>query len=706
MRILKHSSRQTRGVALLLVTVLTFLGLGLVVLFLQRSHLNLVFSKISRDSKEADLRLDSALSAVEAKFERAMAEISLSNKLQYSSGSATLASQGERFDVINNLYATDTDGSGSSLDEAQDFLEHMIVSQAYSAAGVLDSSHEFHSFASAFPTTWADPDPSDSEYYEVKYSFSPLRVESQIAIEPKQIIFEYEYQIEVRSYGSETFLAKTAESAGILEIRVEGSPFSKWAFFTHILKNQGGATLYMAGGNTSSQIQEIYGGPVHVNLTPNFLGHPTFNGLFTSATTESGWNYKSITNYTSCASWCPTWNGGKMGGVPTVTMPTAIFNTHRLAAGDTSTTASTNNNAPTVTEMKSFLANHAEGVVDPAATSIANGIYIPVNSAAAKVPTGGIFVQGDATAISMNVLQNEADFDPNVWTNIPSVHQGCKFQTIKITAGATIRDVYIGSGSSCDITYVFNGADYTQTPTTLYGRPNGNIHSTGAINSLGGASRTRPAVATDFGITVSAVKDVYIKNDLQYEDAEYVTLSSTGVMGTTAVANAYGTIGSSGYTPASAGITPIINEDSQTVLGIISTKRNVLIYTSNPYSSATSAPSEINLHAAIFAGNSAAYSSSTGEGCGSGANAGCGFGVLNYSTAPNLGSIKMFGSISEYRDQTTGTVSGSTVKGYGSVYMYDSRLQNSISPPAFPISNSPGAFAQVRPYKLFRVAGR
>lgn len=688
----KYNRDPQKGAAMLAVTFIILIAMVAGVAFMMRTRNALSLSNAHSGSLEAQYQMESAYQLAKSKISRAMSGASLTGKLKYVNNSSTLVTSGERFDILNNLYATNTT-------TAMTFLEDMVESQAYSTAGSANSSNEFYSFATAFPTTWTDPTPNDSNYFQLKYTFTPLRVESQVASDPKQITFDYEYRVQMRGYGQSKFLSANAEDSGFIRIQVRGAPFSQWAVFANSLLNQNGATLWFAGGNTSAQAQEVYGGPVHINQKLNFYGHPAFLGRVTSAAAESTWSYASGTGYTGCPSMCPTFAQGKEGGVPTVTMPSAIFNTHRLAAGDTSSTAATNNNQPTNAEMLSFLRQYAGGTIPASATSVPQGIYIPVDNQSALQPTGGIYVEGNAK-ISLDVVSGSADFSTGQWAGIQEAHKSCKFQKIKVTGvmtGTPVRDIYIGD-DPCTVTYVFDGSSASATPTIVNGRLNGNIHVNGSIDELGGASRTRPAVAQDFAMTVSGLKTVKIINDIQYEDAQYVTVDSAGNMGSTIVATPTGPYGGSGIQPTATNVAAQISSTSSTILGIMSTQGNILIH--------SSAPNDINLHGAMYAGNSSAYSSSTGLGCGtSGANTqGCGFGVENYATAPNKGNIKFLGGLSEYKDQTTGAISGTTTHGYSSRYFYDTRLLQDISPPAFPISNFPQAFGTVFSYKTWRIS--
>lgn len=682
--------KSERGAAIIVISMLIMLMMIAGVMFLKRAGGFLAISGIKSDHLSAQYQMSAAYETAKSKLNRATVYdvgtdkgMILNGRLHYADSTAPTQ---ETFNNLSNAYAANQLG----------FLKLLVNQQAYSGAGAFNSSHEFKDFATAFPTSWTDPNLSDDQYFEVKYTFTPLDMISQVS--PQQLTFEYEYRLQVRAYGQKNFQTVGSEDAGIISISVQGAPFSQYAAFMNSMRNQNGSTLVFAGGNTSAQIQEVYGGRVHVNQTPYFYGHPTFSDLFTSSVASTSWVYYNATGYTGCPSQCPRFNGGSLGSVPSIPMPTQIFNTLRLAAGDTSTTAATNNAAVTNADINGFLANHADGTVPAGSSPLADGIYLPIDNPGAKNPTGGIYVQGDAR-VQLNVVQGSSDFNSTQWGQMSTSHQGCKFQKIAVTSmNATVhaKDIYIGD-DPCEVTYVYDATNPSATPAVLNGRINGNLYVNGKIDQLGGASRTRPAIARDFGFTISALKDVRIINDLQYEDATYVPVASDGTLGTTTVATPTGQANSSGIQPTAQNLAAQIPSDSHTILGIISTSRNVLIH--------SSAPSNINLHAAIFAGNSAAYDSSTGLGCGtSGANTqGCGFGYEGWNTNTGMGSIKFLGSLSEFKDQTTGVLS-TPPKGYASLYFYDVRLRSSLTPPAFPVTNTPQAYGTIKPFRTWRIS--
>src|SRR5436305_10290823 len=122
--------------------------------------------------------MEAGYSVGSSKLKRAVDGMLLSSKLRYVSGPTY-----ETFNNLSNTYATNTV-------TAQQFVRDLVTSQAYSGSGVLNSSSEFSNFDTAFPSIWTDPDPTDNQYIQVKYTFTPLA--PSIILSPQQISFEYE----------------------------------------------------------------------------------------------------------------------------------------------------------------------------------------------------------------------------------------------------------------------------------------------------------------------------------------------------------------------------------------------------------------------------------------------------------------------------------------------------------------------------------
>ncbi len=468
--------RTVRGNTIILVV---FILAGMIVAtlgFFQRSATRLKTNNMYFDVETAKYAVESAHTRAIAKVDRALDGIDLAGRLQFVGGPAQ--------ETFNNLANTYAQNEASALE----FLRDLIVSQAYSASGVLNSTHEFSNFSNAFPSNWTDPDTTDDEFFEYRFEFSastPI-----ISISPQQIEFEFSYRVDIRAYGRTNYTVQEASDRGSFSVSIAGRPFSQWVLLMHSMRNQNGSQLYFAGGNTSAQIQEVYGGPVHVNERPAFYGHPTFLDLFTSAAPEP-WTYVSASGYTSCPSQCPTFANGKMGSLSPISLPSEIFNTLRLAAGDPSSTAATNNASVTTAELSGFLSYNATGVTTGA--TVPAEVYIPTDSSL-STPTGGIFVKGDAE-IQLDVVQGESLVGASYWSNISASDRSCKFQKIRInhlTAGIATRDILIAD-DPCNSTYIFNADSPTSAPRVLSGRVNGNLHVEGKIDWLGGASRTRPS---------------------------------------------------------------------------------------------------------------------------------------------------------------------------------------------------------------------
>jgi hypothetical protein len=173
-----------KGTAIVMISLLTMLLMVAGVMFVKRAGGFLTISNIKSDSLSAQYQMSAAYETAKSKIGRATVyDVStgkgmiLNNRLRYAD--ATAPTQ-ETFNNLSNAYATNQLG----------FLKLLINQQAYSGAGVLNSTHEFVNFETAFPTTWTDPDLSDDKYFELKYTFTPLDMISQVS--PQQLTFEYD----------------------------------------------------------------------------------------------------------------------------------------------------------------------------------------------------------------------------------------------------------------------------------------------------------------------------------------------------------------------------------------------------------------------------------------------------------------------------------------------------------------------------------
>jgi len=136
-----HLLGRRRGNAVVLVTIFVAMMMGLSIVFFKKSSGRMDQTSNYLDNKDAQYDVEAAHSLAVAKLERALGDVDLLGRLRYVGG-PTL----ETFNNLSNAYATDTT-------TAMEFLRDAFESQSYSAAGVQSSTHEFRSFATAFPST-------------------------------------------------------------------------------------------------------------------------------------------------------------------------------------------------------------------------------------------------------------------------------------------------------------------------------------------------------------------------------------------------------------------------------------------------------------------------------------------------------------------------------------------------------------------------
>lgn len=424
------------------------------------------------------------------------------------------------------------------------------------------------------------------ESYRLKYSIVPF----DTAVTSRGYTFTYKYTITSQGKYADPALGfnqKNNTIAGSFSINLDRPSFAQYALFRNLTTSTSGSQLYFAGG-------EKFNGPVHTNGKPGFSGSPIFNGPFTSS-----WGSYATSSRINNAN--PIFNGGSQWGVPTVTLPTNNYSQQRAAfGGDFNNTTAPNNN-----EIRAGL-----GLGGGAA--VPTGVYI-ANNGTSNV-TGGIYVQGT-------------------------------LDSLKLTRGSNGEQIYrfAQGGSSYTLTVDYANRQTTLNGTTYSGVPNGALFVAGAVNWLGGTSRTAATVAAQTQLTLATTGDILIKNDLIYEGA--IFKDSGGVILTD---------------PTLAEAIPDIDPNATVTLGLFSSGGNVKL--------GTGAPDNINVHATIMA---------------SGTNKG--FGAQDLSVAAH-GTVKLLGGIIEYQSQTIGVLgTGGVLKyGYSRRYWYDNRYATGFAPPFFP----------------------
>ena len=221
-------------------------------------------------------------------------------------------------------------------------------------------------------------------------------------------------------------------------------------------------------------------------------------------------------------------------------------------------------------------------------------------------------------------------------------------QTLNIVRGATTDLITIDR--EANQTLVTSGG----TTTTYTGLPDG-THKVGTVVYVNGnITSISGTVQGDNQMTIASKNDLVISGNIHYE---HYTAQ-------------VGTPGTTGYVaPTAAGATNL--------LGLMSWQGNVRV--------GTTAPNNLDIHATVMA--------KTGQ-----------FQVDNYDTGSARGTVTVLGGVITNYYGAFGTFNSSTgqfISGYGRNFVYDDRMQTSMSPPYFPTTNTFIAFANDIDDKLF-----
>jgi hypothetical protein len=181
----------------------------------------------------------------------------------------------------------------------------------------------------------------------------------------------------------------------------------------------------------------------------------------------------------------PNFYGGFERGVDPIYLPSNSFSQERAALGY----AATDTTPLSTAQIKGALG------LDPASPSpVPAGIYVPNDSVSV---TGGVYIAGDATKITMYV-------DQSGYQNYELIDENGTSKRIVLDKSTSTTKVCSAGDST-----VYNGL------------PRGIIYSTGSINSLGGRQRIAgappPAIDDDTQLTITAVDDIKIDRDITYE---------------------------------------------------------------------------------------------------------------------------------------------------------------------------------------------
>lgn len=580
------------------------------------------------------------------------------------------------------------------LERSKVFLETMILARLASSAGVpVESLGVWVPDSNRFEGRWFRS--SDIPTLELKYNLTALPV--RFSDQPAFYGFEYEWQIESRTTpnGERTpdFVYLKASETNMISIEYRPTPLSRWAVFRMTSRaGYNGDVLWFVGpryqpGHSGYIPGEVFDGPVYLGDTTHraiFAGNVIFRDRLDM---RVPYELRSVSGYGGTPNH-PQYSFS----APAMELPQNFYSLERIALGH-SGDLSELNDQPLTNLAYRFLAASSvhQPMLDQIDAPLPEGVYIPMHYVNG-VPRlkGGVYTQGNVQKMRLKVTDrasiatehNEFFLHTNFLTD-------CPLQQVEIQNSDEKFTLYSSDRRCSDSVKTLIVTEYSDDRDPVYGlylgAPNKLIYVNGEVESLGQESRQDRALQRDRQLTIAAKSHIKISNDLTYEDAEYHELRADGTMSEGPISD-----------PSIQGARPRISPESETLLGIISTNGRILLKCQtntcadpNPNQpnapEALNVPSNINLHAALFA--SSASSTDCPAPNINNAQPGCGFGFegmlnVNSHTVANKGVIKFLGAMSEYRNFAVGL----GAEGFKRAYTFDRRLLE-MAPPFFPMSD-------------------
>jgi Tfp pilus assembly protein PilX len=465
----------------------------------------------------------------------------------------------------------------------------------------------------------------------------------------------------ITSTGTANGGTRTVIEQGSFSIQMGRTSLSQWLF---LVNDAGGSSGFF---DSSS----IFNGPVHANKNWGFTGNPTFLGEVSASNgTDADWSTAGLTTpatrgiYYHCGGApvlllatskppcsVPDFKKGFSYRKDPIALPTSALGQQRAALGLNPSTDANNDgspDAPSALEICQKLKLSA--TCSPTSAAPVTGVYIPNDGTTAKNITGGIYIQGDVTSITLSTpaagQQRYVVVQNGVTTTI-NINHTTNTTSVTTTPGGTVN---------------YAGTPNGQAPVST-GGANGQIFVNGKVAALTGPSRTGsvptngpqhpvpdtipPALAKETQLNITATGQVGVTGDLTYE-CDPTQLS----------------------VPSYLSAKPNCNMNGQplkTVLGVMSTGSDVQIK--------TTAPKDIYLWGSF-------YTAQTGKG----------LSVENYNNRTPLdsGTMHFYGSLIQDQDQIRAqSVSATSVRGFRESFDYDSRFMNgAVTPPNFPTTRT------------------
>ncbi len=249
----------------------------------------------------------------------------------------------------------------------------------------------------------------------------------------------------------------------------------------------------------------------------------------TTTTTGSGKNKKTVTT-TTTTTIAPQFEGGLNTGQAAVPLPQDSFN-QALAVingrGGCPPAGTTGYSCPTPTQAQMMTLTNAHGTSWPSTGSPSTGVYLPysVSGSTKTFNGGGIYVQGNADAITMTAGTSGSDN-----TQVFTITQGSVVTTVTLDLTAQTTRVTDNQGND---THTITGIPENLTGATpseacmLY--VNGAISGTDSHGNTTGLSGPSSGAAIQDGsaVTVTSTGTIAITGNITYSH-EPVTLTQQG----------------------------------------------------------------------------------------------------------------------------------------------------------------------------------
>ena len=344
---------------------------------------------------------------------------------------------------------------------------------------------------------------------------------------PTLFTYSYPYTLVAvgHSQGSEN---ATVEDRGTLLINAIINPsgpttstvsFAGWGMFIDNYAICSGSTL----------VPGTISGPVFTNGSWNFgTGSYIFTGIVGSHGAQAGYQYSDGTcdqvagpsdkhNGTTIA---PTFQSGLNLGASSIALPANSFSQEQAVLdgkGGSCSPAPCSPPQPTQSQLGASLRN-ASGASFPSTGSMpSTGVYMPYSTSSSTCGSvtppcmtgGGIFVQGDASSITLSPGSTSSQ------------------QTYVVVQGSTTTTITVNTGTN---TTTINGTTINGVPenfNSIPASPATMLYVNGNIDALSGPGEGQAAIQDGTALTITAADNITITGDILYKTEPVTTGGSS-----------------------------------------------------------------------------------------------------------------------------------------------------------------------------------